>query len=806
MNIWGMDEMSLDSGLGSPKQQSREDMRSCRIAVIGSKAFADNLSLVADVISVNSANLDSLPDTINAILVIPSESLRWGLELSAGAEKLKAMRREATARCARLDLYDFNAVMSRADLAAATSLFDAVITNRPAEFGKPAAPTEIDERLYYFPYPISGQRFSPVDLDKARRRELVYCKNFDRPIPVSARRVLSGASVAKLATKIYSVTPGPANETSIETGVDLGNNVIHRVEVLPNNQDYEAISRFAEFAVCDWITPADDPGGVGILGHLARGTIVFADYSRFVNGVLPSVAMLESGDDLQSFIGNLPEEYFALARIDGIRQIFTKFTFWEWIACYEEVFFDRKASEPVVAVIARNYADFEDFTSTQTVSGRFIYACDDNEADAAIGTGRGLKIYLDRIPFRSPNLYADLKSALRYSSATHFEVCAADDPRTAYVEAEGEEAFEVHAVRVSTECAPASSILIRTDVLINASNLNKPNFGVLADRDLTIVIPVFNNGRYLLYKGLQSLWRESIQDVAEVQLVDDGSTDAETLHILELLELSNRLPTVLRLAAGGSGSAARPRNVALDHVQSRYVTFLDPDDEQMGRGYHQLLEGITESHSDIAIGNTVVRRGGRVWVGNVPNVEKGLKQLGLQQDSRGRYDLGTDNRELLKSIYFQPFSIQATIANTDFLNKYALRQAEGAYGEDSLFSLKMLYAAESVSFVRSSIFVYNAEVPGSAVNSISLRFFEKSLLAEKEQVEWLDSLGLKGDYASRRFMKMLKVWYLQKVNELGADHKESGLEIIHSMAQLYGSAVTENDEYREVMRAAGLPL
>lgn len=799
-------ESSLVSDLGSPKQPSWTARTSRRIAVIGSEDFADGLSMVADVISINPANLDSIPNGIDAILVIPSEVLMWGIELSVGGGLLESMREIAAARGARLDLYDFNGLMRGADLEKATVHFDAVITNNPAECGKTKAPMETASRLHLFPYPILPQHFNPIEMEAKRCRELIYYKNPNQAIPVSARRALSGASVAKIATHIYSVNRDPTGGSSTESGVDLGNDVIHRVETLSDRESYGSASRFSEFAVCDGITPADDPGGVGILGHIARGTIVFADYSRFVNGAIPSVAMVESGADLQSFIDNLPAEYAALARLDGIRYVFTTSTFWDWVAYYEDVTFGGEISEPIVAVIAESYEDFKHFTSVQTVSGRFVYASDDEDAEAVIGDGTGLKIYLDRIPFRSPNLYADFKSALRYSSVTHFEVCAADDPRTAYIELDGAAVSEVHAVWVDAGTESASSMLIRTDVLENAGNLNKPSFGVLEDRDLTIVIPVFNNGRHLLFKGLQSLWRESIQDAAVVQIVDDGSTDAETLHILELLESSSRFPSILRLAEGGSGSAAKPRNVALDQVRTRYVTFLDPDDEQMGRGYHQLLKEVVESQSDITIGNTVVRRGGRVWVGNVPNVEKGLKQLGLNPDSRGRYYLGNDNRELLKAIDFQPFSIQATIAKTDFLNQFGLRQAEGAFGEDSLFSLKMLYAAQSVSFVRSSIFVYNAEVPGSAVNSISIRFFEKSLLAEKEQVEWLDSLGLRSEYASRRFMKMLKVWYLQKVNELAVEQRRKGLEIIHSIAELYGRDVTQNDEYREAMRSAGLDL
>ena len=467
--------------------------------------------------------------------------------------------------------------MKGGELAEATSLFDAVITNNPVKYNSSAASIERIERLHLFPYPISADHFSPVDLEGVRQRELVYCKDLEGAIPVSARRALSGASTSNIATHVYAVDSSSAVAEG-STGIDLGENVIHRVEVIPDIETYQELSRFSEFAACDVLTPANDSGGVGILGHLARGTIVFADYSRSVNGEMPSVAMVEAGEDLQSYIGNLPSEYYALVRVDGIRHVFTSYTIWNWIEQYEEIAFGNKSDEPVVAVIWKRYSDFEQFTSSQTASGRFVYAANDEDASAATGPGAGFKIYLDRIPFRTPNLYADLKAASRYSTATHFEICAADDPRRAYTETDNLEETHVHAVWVSGEKRASSSILIRTDVLLDPDGLNKPSFGILSEKDLTIVIPVFNNGKHLLYKGLQSLWRESTQDVAEVQVVDDGSTDAETLHILDLLESSRHFPAIIRLPRGGSGSAARPRNAALEQVQTQYVAFLDPDD------------------------------------------------------------------------------------------------------------------------------------------------------------------------------------------------------------------------------------
>ena len=304
-----MGDMMYVPETGSQRQFTWQSVTDPRIAVFGSEAFAAVLSQVADVVVLDPMNADSPIGKIGAIVVIPSGELGWR-ELFGTGERIQTIRALATAQCARLDLYDFHDLMKGGELAEATSLFDAVITNNPVKYNSSAASIERIERLHLFPYPISADHFSPVDLEGVRQRELVYCKDLEGAIPVSARRALSGASTSNIATHVYAVDSSSAVAEG-STGIDLGENVIHRVEVIPDIETYQELSRFSEFAACDVLTPANDSGGVGILGHLARGTIVFADYSRSVNGEMPSVAMVEAGEDLQSYIGNLPSEYYA---------------------------------------------------------------------------------------------------------------------------------------------------------------------------------------------------------------------------------------------------------------------------------------------------------------------------------------------------------------------------------------------------------------------------------------------------------------------------------------------------------------
>lgn len=102
-----------------------------------------------------------------------------------------------------------------------------------------------------------------------------------------------------------------------------------------------------------------------------------------------------------------------------------------------------------------------------------------------------------------------------------------------------------------------------------------------AGRLLTVGIPVFN-GRALLRTCLASVLASTLpRDRYEVVVADDGSTEPETLAILD--ELEQRFTAepgfcrVLRTRVN-SGGAARPRNRILDAATGEYVFFVDADD------------------------------------------------------------------------------------------------------------------------------------------------------------------------------------------------------------------------------------
>lgn len=93
------------------------------------------------------------------------------------------------------------------------------------------------------------------------------------------------------------------------------------------------------------------------------------------------------------------------------------------------------------------------------------------------------------------------------------------------------------------------------------------------DPDVTFVVPVYNDARYL-DETLASIYEQSLGSW-EVIVVDDGSTDPATVEFLDGLERPR--VKVIRLEANQGLPAAR--NAGMQQARGRYLVPLDSDDE-----------------------------------------------------------------------------------------------------------------------------------------------------------------------------------------------------------------------------------
>ena len=118
---------------------------------------------------------------------------------------------------------------------------------------------------------------------------------------------------------------------------------------------------------------------------------------------------------------------------------------------------------------------------------------------------------------------------------------------------------------------------------------------------ITVGIPVFN-GKSLLRNCLQSVIDSTLsRDRFEIVVADDGSTEPETLAILEEFEKSLAAdPGFFRVISlsTNSGGAARPRNRILDEATGEYVFFVDSDDTIGNLALERIADALAATPAD----------------------------------------------------------------------------------------------------------------------------------------------------------------------------------------------------------------
>ncbi len=247
--------------------------------------------------------------------------------------------------------------------------------------------------------------------------------------------------------------------------------------------------------------------------------------------------------------------------------------------------------------------------------------------------------------------------------------------------------------------------------------------------ELSVIVPVYNNGKYLLNKCFNSLKRSSIFKKMQIIMVDDGSTDKNTLITINRIARENSNVVTYFFPEGGSGSASRARNRGVELANCEYVTYLDPDNEAVNDGYAKLLDLLKNNPNfDIAIGNMLKFDNSKV------SHFKYYQTVTEAIHSR----IIENPKQLLIDTSLRTQSIQALIVKTKVITENHLKMVEKAGGQDSLFFQELLLHSTRGAVIDLNIHIYYAAVSGSVTNTITKKFFDKYYTLEKERLPFLN--------------------------------------------------------------------
>lgn len=523
----------------------------------------------------------------------------------------------------------------------------------------------------------------------------------------------------------------------------------------------------------------------------AMGCTVLSNYSAGVNDQFPNVFMPDSTQETTSIIESLSGEHLYRNQVAGLRNVFTHHVNFERIRKLLNVcgLAEAQAPEPKVAIVGANEVA-QNFIRSQSYHGHVAAFTTTGAAKTA---GYDLACTVDQGSEYGQHYLQDLLNATKYvASDVVFKAGKNDAYETHHsytleaVPAHGALQWLSSANSKDTDSTRAYrldgfEVAERTRELIKVDQKSPL---------VTVVIPIYNNGAHLEFKCFESLRRSSLFEQMEILLIDDGSTDQDTVRTIN--NLASRFPNVRTyfFETGGSGSASRPRNHGLSMATAPWITYLDPDNEALNDGYAKLLELARENNSDFAIGNMARNAVGRKLVNYVRILRK---QIIANEVGNNTYQV---DETVLRKINFTPMSIQALVANTEWLRSLDIEQPVGAVGQDSYFFQQMLYYAKQISLLNEPIHMYFAAVSNSTVNSLGPNFYRKYIPLESARAQWLDSVGLLKEYRERRMEKFTKGWYLDKLNRVAPEELEESKQLVVQLAEFYGTHHWEDPELK----------
>ncbi|MEV0636935.1 glycosyltransferase [Streptomyces sp. NPDC050619] len=118
----------------------------------------------------------------------------------------------------------------------------------------------------------------------------------------------------------------------------------------------------------------------------------------------------------------------------------------------------------------------------------------------------------------------------------------------------------------------------------------------------SIVVPVYNAGRYIELCAPSLLDQSLGPDAYEIIYVDDGSTDDSAERLDRLAAQHAHVRVVHQENSGWPG---KPRNVGVRLARGAYVQFVDQDDELTPEALERLHRLATRNCSDIVLGKVV---------------------------------------------------------------------------------------------------------------------------------------------------------------------------------------------------------
>lgn len=541
----------------------------------------------------------------------------------------------------------------------------------------------------------------------------------------------------------------------------------------------------------------------------AIGNIIISNYSVGVNDQFPNVFIVNNRNEVKDILNGFTEEEVYNHQVLGIRNVMSSHTTFERFAdLLTKIEIGNQSIQKKVLVVADQLTDdvIKNFNH-QTYKEKELISEKDFEKKIKSqykmiaffhSTYRYDEYYLEDMVngFKYTNCDYITKDSYYYGNTLvkGIEHSYVNEIKDKYKTIFWSEAFstnELRNIKPNTKRKSGYSIdHFELNTVIQRKNAQDEMLGT--EYDLSVIVPVYNNGKYLLNKCFNSLKRSSIFNRMEIIMVDDGSSEKETLQTIRRIAQKHSNVMTYFYPTGGSGSASRARNRGVELASCNYVTYLDPDNEAINDGYAKLLQTLKNDWDlDLVIGNMVKFDNKKIsHFKYYQTVTEAIQSKIIRNP-----------KQLLLETELRTQSIQALIVKRKIITNYHLKMVENAGGQDTLFFQELLLHSTKAAVLDLDIHIYYAAVSGSVTNTISSKFYEKYFTLEKERLSFLIKNELLELYMEKRFNFYFKNWYLIRIKRIEAQDLKESIDLLFNIYSLYKEYIVENSKEGEKFEA-----
>lgn len=530
----------------------------------------------------------------------------------------------------------------------------------------------------------------------------------------------------------------------------------------------------------------------------AIGNIIISNYSVGVNDKFPNVFLVNDKNEMKEIINGFTSEEVYKHQVIGIRNVMSLHTTFErFDYLLDCIGFSRQLhSKKVLVVVDSMSANvIRDFNHQTYLEKQIVTEAEFNEL---------LKMEYDFIAFFNSKYnyqeyyLEDMVNGFKYTNSDYIS-------KNSYYHGnqlvEGNEHTYINEIKDKYKTMFWSGSF-KADELLKMKQNHRSDNGYCIDHfelnalpknphletdkivyELSVIVPVFNNGKYLLNKCFNSLKRSSLFKEMEIIIVDDGSSKKETITTIN--RIAREHPNVVThfFHEGGSGSASRARNKGAELATTEYVTYLDPDNEAVNDGYAQLLHVLkSNAEVDIAIGNMIKLNNSKI--GNFKYFETVI--------SACQSNIISYPKQLLMDTDLRTQSIQALVVKKEIIINNKLKMVENAGGQDTLFFQDLLLHSSKGAVIDKDIHIYYAAVSGSVTNTVTKEFFNKYYTLEKERLPFLIKNELLDLYMERRFNFYFRNWYLIRIKKIQHEDQQEAIDTLYKIYSLYKEYLVNN--------------